>query len=131
MHQRLEGVAVDFLRTEHMVVRLRLPVVPAFLQQGARLTAQEADETSLIALLAPAVEEDVNVVRHEAMHRAGHLVTTAAMQHEPSKARGEPGIEPSRATVPHGEGPVDDGLAPISRVRQAREVSGERIIVGE
>lgn len=130
MRQRLEGIAIAFLWAEDMIVRLWLPAMSGFGEEFVGMAAQETHEASLVSVPAPAVEQEVNVVRHQAMNRAGHIVAPAAMEHQPAEARGETGIQPARASVSHREGPMDDGLALVGALSQTRQMPGEVFFVG-
>ena len=97
-----------------MVIGLLLSDLPPCLQQQVRVLAQPGHEQALIRRLRPSGHQQMRVIRHQAIHRAGHLMPGAAMQQQPAKARVKNVIQPALAAWSTRQRPMHDGPAPVS-----------------
>ena len=76
----LKGIAGPVLLPQHVVVRLLLPAIASLLQRGVGVLAKKANQVSLLTFPGPAQQQEVTVIRHQAVDRAHGLVPRQRMQ---------------------------------------------------
>ena len=70
---------LNFMVAQHVVMGLLLPSGTSCSQNGCQLPPNKLNEKTLTGLMTPACDEDVQVIGHQAVNRAGDLITGASM----------------------------------------------------
>ena len=130
MHQGLVSFGMALLGTQQMIVRLRLPLVSGFRQHIAAVTPEKADEGALVPFTAPAMQQKMNVIRHQTVNWAGDLISATTVKQQPAEPSCKARLQPTRTPIPNGQGPMHNGFAPVGRIRQPRQMTRLRFMRG-
>ena len=118
-----EGVVIPFLVVDHMIVRLALPACRR--QLRAEVVAEKFDGQGLIGVIAKPEPDEVHMVWHQHVGRAGDVETGGSVQQAERPIVMEGIREPAGGAVFDCERPVHKGPAAIEFGRETRQVAFE------